>query len=369
MEVFTKNETVLYNLRALYEQYGYKRYKMSKFEEYDLYLEYKNFLSTSNIITFTDLNGKLYALKPDITLSIAKNAKQGECQKLYYNENVYRTARNTKQYKEITQLGLEYIGDVDAYTMGEVVSLAAKSLASISENYILDLSHLGFVSGLFELANLNDSQCEKLLGFLGKKDTHEIYAACEQFGVYREIAEKIAMLSEVYGSFETTLPKIKALASTPKMIEAVKELEALYEFLRASGAAEHINLDFSIVNDMSYYNSVIYRGYVENVPFSVLSGGRYDNLLTKLGKNSQAIGFAVYVDLLELYDKCDKEYDVDTLIVYDSDVSPLRVCAVADEYIKSGKSVKVLAKAAENLKYKTAVRITKEGVEVSDGIS
>ena len=43
MEAFNKNETVLYNLRMLYEQYGYKRFKMSKFEEYDLYLEYRSF--------------------------------------------------------------------------------------------------------------------------------------------------------------------------------------------------------------------------------------------------------------------------------------------------------------------------------------
>ena len=62
MQSFNRNDTVLYNLRSLYEQYGYKRFKMSKFEEYDLYLEYKNFLQTENIITFTDLNGKLYAV-------------------------------------------------------------------------------------------------------------------------------------------------------------------------------------------------------------------------------------------------------------------------------------------------------------------
>ena len=97
MGTYNYNDTTLYNLRMLYEQMGYKRFKMSKFEEYDLYLEYKKFLSTENIITLTDLHGKLFALKPDITLSIAKNAKPGEAQKLYYKENVYRASRETKE--------------------------------------------------------------------------------------------------------------------------------------------------------------------------------------------------------------------------------------------------------------------------------
>ncbi len=354
------NDTVLYSLRSLYEQYGYKRFKMSKFEEYDLYLEYKNFLQTENIITFTDLNGKLYAMKPDITLSIAKNAKPEEPQKLYYKENVYRSSRTTKEYKEITQLGLEYIGQIDAYTMGEAVLLAAKSLKLINEEYVLDISHMGFVSGLFESAGLSDVQQEKLLGFLGKKDTHEIRYCCEQFGLHSGVTEKIAALCEIYGSFDSTFPKIKALASTPKMLEAVDEMEALYSFLSSCGEGARINLDFSIVNDMSYYNGIIFRGYVRDVPFSVLSGGRYDKLLKKLGKNCQAIGFAVYVDLLELYDKSDKEFDVDTLVVYDSSVSALKVAAEVQAQIGGGKSVKALPYIPESLKFKELVRLGAE---------
>lgn len=369
MGSYNFTDKTLYDLRMLYEQMGYKRFKMSKFEEYDLYLEYKKFLSTENIITFTDLNGKLYALKPDITLSIAKNAKEGESQKLYYKENVYRASRDTKEYKEITQLGLEYIGDIDAYTLGEVVLLAAKSLRSISDRYVLDISHMGFVSALLDEAGLSDSRKEKIITFLGKKDTHELLSSCERYGVAEETAKRIAALCEIYGDFESTYPKIRELASTPAMIEAAEELESLYGFLKASGEGEHINLDFSIVNDMSYYNGVIYRGYVESVPCSVLSGGRYDNLLVKLGKSCQAIGFAVYVDLLELHAKHEKDYDIDVMLCYDGDVSPVEISKTAAEYTSQGKTVKVMNTVPDRLKYKQLVKLTKEGVEVTDGLS
>src|SRR5690554_5676876 len=115
---------------------------MNKFEQYDFYLKNKNFLESENIITFTDLNGRLMALKPDVTLSIVKNTKENP-EKVFYSENVYRVASGTKEYKEIMQLGLECIGDIDLYLMGEVISLAAKSLQSFSNRFILDISNMG----------------------------------------------------------------------------------------------------------------------------------------------------------------------------------------------------------------------------------
>ena len=108
-------EQAVFALRELYGRYGYTQYKMSKFEEYDLYVRNKDFLVGDGVITFTDTDGKLMALKPDVTLSIVKNSKDGVMQKVYYNENVYRISRSTHTFKEIMQTGLECIGDIDAY--------------------------------------------------------------------------------------------------------------------------------------------------------------------------------------------------------------------------------------------------------------
>ena len=110
-------ESAVFSLRELYRSYGYLPYKMSKFEEYDLYVRNKDFLVSDSIITFNDTNGKLLALKPDVTLSIVKNCgfEKGCTQKLFYNENVYRVSQGTHAYKEIMQTGLECIGDVDVF--------------------------------------------------------------------------------------------------------------------------------------------------------------------------------------------------------------------------------------------------------------
>lgn len=126
--ILKSEEKAIFSLRSLYSKYGYLPYKMSKFEEYELYLRNKDFLVSDRIITFNDTNGKLMALKPDVTLSIIKNGEDidGFKQKLCYNENVYRVSGSTHQYKEIMQTGLECIGDIDEYDAFEVITLAGR---------------------------------------------------------------------------------------------------------------------------------------------------------------------------------------------------------------------------------------------------
>ena len=147
-----EDEKAIYNLRALYSDYGYTRYKVNQFEEYDLYAKNKSFLVSENLLTFTDTNGKLMALKPDVTLSIIKNVVSDErsIYKLFYDEQVYRTTSNGDGFKEIRQTGLESIGNLDLFSECEVLMLAMKSLENISQEYLLDLSHMGLLEGLFE---------------------------------------------------------------------------------------------------------------------------------------------------------------------------------------------------------------------------
>ena len=126
-ERYLKNEErVIYTLRSLYGSYGYLPFTMSKFEEYELYVKNKDFLVSDGVITFTDTNGKLLALKPDVTLSIIKNGQdeRGTKQKVYYSENVYRISGSTRQFKEIMQAGLECIGDIGIYDLYELVSIS-----------------------------------------------------------------------------------------------------------------------------------------------------------------------------------------------------------------------------------------------------
>jgi len=339
----SRDERAAAALRELYEGMGYRKFKMSKFEEYELYLENKSFLQTEGIVTFTGKNGKLLALKPDITLSILKNIRSGAHlpRKMYYTENVYRTDSVSHELKEIMQVGLEYVGEVSLYAMGEVVSLACQSLEAMSETYILDISHMGLVTGLLEDLNLRESARKSAIECIAGKNEHELRRALQREGADSEKAQRLISLASLGGKADEVLPKAEALAVNETAAHAVKELKKLCALLGETIGLENIRLDFSIVNDMSYYNGLIFRGYIPGVPQGILSGGQYDNLVQKLSKAPGAIGFAVYMDLLEHIAEPEPEYDVDYLIICTDDDKALSAMRTAKEKREEGFSVRV----------------------------
>ena len=189
-------ERAVRQLRELYRRYGYTQYKMSKFEPYDLYARSKSFLVSEDILTFTDADGRLMALKPDVTLSIVKNAKEGAgLQKVYYSENVYRTSPMTRSFREIMQTGLECVGEIDLVAMGEVLLLAAKSLETISGDYLLDVSHLGFVAGLLDSARVPEDCREELLKRMGEKNVSALGGLCRELGLDPEMTQDLCQMT------------------------------------------------------------------------------------------------------------------------------------------------------------------------------
>ena len=62
-----------------------------------------------------------------------------------------------------------------------------------------------------------------------------------------------------------------------------------------------LSFDLSAECGTRYYSGIVLKGYVEGVPSALLSGGRYDALMRRMGKKCGAVGFAVYMDLLERY--------------------------------------------------------------------
>lgn len=362
MEVFLdslrKEEQVTLNLRRLYEQFGYKKYRMGKFEEYALYIENKNFLQSEAIITFNDLEGKLLALKPDVTLSIVKhtNATRKSAEKVYYTENIYRLSKRNHEYKEISQMGLEFIGDLDPYAMIEVIGLALSSLNTISPQFLLDISHMGFVTGLFDSLEAEYHVQEQLLSCIRSKNLHELRSIAAQAGIsdfYRDKLEKITLL---YGDFEQTLDAAQEIVLNDQMQNAVSELRALFEALKNTEFADNIRLDFSIINDVNYYNGIIFRGYVENVPRAVLAGGRYDNLMKRFNKDVGAIGFALYLDELGRTYKNTLQYDVDALILYDEGADYAALFAAVSKLTQDGMRVRAEKEIPADLRAKQTLR-------------
>lgn len=299
------NEKILFSLRALFEKYGYSQYKVSKFEEYDFYMKNKSFLVSENVLTFTDTTGKLMALKPDVTLSIVKNTEvaKDELSKVYYSENVYRTTPGSQGFKEILQTGLECIGKIDIEAICEVIELAAKSLEVISDDYTLDISHAGFISEILK----NFAAPNDLLKLIASKNVEAVRKYAEDADADPVVVRALERVTGLYMPLDEGLDFLLSAAYVEELETPIYEMKDIYESLKAKGIADKVYLDMTMPYDMRYYNGIIFKGYINGVPDDVLSGGRYDNLLAKMGKKAGAIGFAVYTDRLERFDTSAEE--------------------------------------------------------------
>lgn len=341
-------EKVLFRLRSLYSSFGYKTYKMSRFEEYDLYARNKDFLVSSNIITFNDTDGKLLALKPDVTLSIVRSVKDksNAVSRICYGENVYRVSSSSGTFREIMQAGLECIGDVGLLELCEVASLAQMSLASISKNSILTVSHIGIVESL--LNQIPEALASEAAKALSGRSVSVLEDLSEKNPEYCKPLSKIAKLAMISGSADEVFNQLSDMEVDEKSLSELR-------IIASSLDPKMMRIDFSILDGMKYYNGIVFRGYVQGVPSAVISGGQYDKLMKRMKRKSRAIGFAVYLDSLERLLEDVREYDVDVVLKYSDSDDIKAVLKKAQEIRNSGKSVVTLKEPDESLRYRDLV--------------
>ena len=348
-EYIMNDNAIVSKLTKIYEQYGYKKIKLSKFEDYNLYNNYKDFIQTEHILTFMNLNGNLQSLRPDVTLSIVKKVLKDNdeyTKKLFYIEDIYKIDNVSNEYEEIPQVGVEVIGTFTKYTNLEIISMAIDSLISINSEYILEISSIDFISALIDELNLEEYKKLEILNLIYSKNKHDLEKALIANNIEDKYKNNIISLIDLCGNYKEVLTKIKNLIINEKMKKAYSELESLSAVFESYNNFDKILLDFSIESKLGYYNGIIFKGYIKENNDAVISGGRYDKLLEKFNahtsneKNKKnAIGFAVYMDKLYTQNNIKNEYDFDILILYKSGDEKVLLNKV-QKLIKSDKKVR-----------------------------
>ena len=337
----SKKDLVLLNIRKMYDSYGYKKISLPSFEEYDLYNENKDFIDR-NVLTVMSPNGKLLALRPDITLSVAKKVSKDQSlkySKIYYQENTYNLTKYVG-YEEDEQLGIELIGKESTFLDFEIINLAVKSLDIINKKSMIVLSHAGFISSIFENFDLEYEIKEEILDCINRKNSHDIQKILKSNEHISENVKKlIYKIPELSGNLENIekeLLKYEINVNTKKILSELKQLNSLLmKFYKKS----KIIFDFSVVKNLNYYNGIILQGYIEGFPNVILTGGRYDKLFEKFGVDTGAVGFAILTDGLKGYYKDTDKKDFEVLITYDnSDFEKL--VEIVNDFQKKGLRVR-----------------------------
>ena len=152
------------------------------------------------------------------------------------------------------------------------------------------------------------------------------------------------------GKPSVVLPELKKI-STDSMKPYVEELENIAKVT----ADENVRIDFSVINDMRYYNGIVFQGFVKDVPKCVLSGGQYDPLLKQMRRNAKAIGFAVYLD--ELKEPKKSGTDVDVVLLFDETTPIKTIASTVAKYRSEGKKVIAEKSLPKNVVYGDVIKL------------
>ena len=262
------------------------------------------------------------------------------------------------------QTGLEVISNIDTYTQCEVIMLAMRSMESISDDYILDLSHMRFLESLLENCGIEADSMETFFGLIGSKNVPAIKALCKTQGISEQGCQALCKVTSMYLPIKEALKEIADIVDGEKMNKTYSELCDICSVMDQFGLIEKLYLDFSVVNDMNYYDGIIFKGFVNGIPDSILSGGRYDRVVERFGKKTNAIGFAVYLDKLERFGEQSEDFDVDVMLWYDADVAPSKIIEAVRKLNGEGKSVKTVSTPDKSTRYRKLLKLSDKGGEI-----
>lgn len=305
---------IMNNLTSLFESNGYCEIITPSFEYYDVFNHNGDCARDEEIYKFTDEKNRRLALRADCTMPIARIAAtklNGEAlpYKMFYCQNKFNAySEDNHSLLEVTQGGVEYIG-ADNTTEADlnILKLAVMSLRSFfKEDFKIEVGHGKLFGLLVDIYNINSVVAERARKLIERKN----FAALESM----DLPYAFKMLPKIFGQMNSCedlneLTKFEETVGDERVSGILSYLGSIFKELSNCGYGKYLSFDLGMVHRLDYYTGIIFDGFVYGSGQTVLSGGRYDNLIAEFGRDLNAVGFGLNVD--EIFDivKSNKRED------------------------------------------------------------
>ncbi|MDU1854104.1 ATP phosphoribosyltransferase regulatory subunit [Clostridium baratii] len=350
-----KKKIIINSLEKTFESFGYDEVITPTVEYYKTFSIDDKCMDEEKIYKFFESSGRILALRPDMTLPIARvvSTKMKEVKtpiRLRYTSNIFRVNRKFGGKKnEYTDLGVELIGvpeldgDIEALTM----ALEGFKKLNIS-NFKLEIGNIKFFNEVFDKYKIKEDEKEKLAELIEEKSLIEL----EKFLNCLEIEESkknfLKRLPWLFGD-EDILNNDIEFKDDKGVMSTILYLKKINKILKDLGYEENITFDLGMVPGVNYYTGIIFKGYIEGARAPVLSGGRYDNLIKSFGRDLPAVGFSIDVDLILENINFNNEEKIKEYIVYYGKNKLVQAIKESRAIRDKGIRVKLLASDEENL--------------------
>ena len=290
---------------AVFEGWSYEEIVTPSLDYYSLFEQGMGGREANRTFRFTDGDGRLLALRPDVTSSIARAAVTllAKCPRplrLCYSANIFHQQGQSHAdwRRESRQIGCELLGGNSIAADLEILAIATELLQRLDpdRSFVITLSDIEIFNGLVASLALDTGGRDELRRLV---DIRAI-ASLESFLSSHTSADEsaaFANLIQLAGKGEV-FERARRVITNARSCAALDRLENLWRAIESLGLAPHFEIDLGDVSHLDYYTGLTFKIYVENIGGRAGGGGRYDNLTAKFGKAEPAVGFVLEVDAL-----------------------------------------------------------------------
>lgn len=291
-------------LRELFIKSGYSEIETPSIEFFDVFSGEQSLIPQEGMFKFTDQQGRILVLRPDMTIPIARVAATKLKDNLWpvkccYIGNTFSfNELGGGKQKEFTQAGVEILGIKSPESDAELIALAIQSLqiAGIDE-FQIDIGQVDFFRGLMEQSGLSAAEAEEVRELIDTKDFVGVEQLVNRHPIPSDLKELILNLPRYFGS-KDLIDELEKRNVSGKALKALEYLKEVLAILNDWGLGEHVSIDLGMVQSMNYYTGIVFRGFTYGVGFHVLSGGRYDSLMQRFGRECPATGFSLGINMI-----------------------------------------------------------------------
>lgn len=276
---------------------GYKNIEPSIFEGYDEFTGVNFRIDKKSTVKLLDTSGDILILTPDITTGIVNRLmprwELGFKLKIFYYGKTY--IHNGAGIKENRQMGVEFIGEKSENADESVLNTAVEVMNKYSNQYLFEIGNSKFLKGIMQSCSFNKYDYENILNLLYSKNRQDLKEYLSNLP-YREPMSTLINIFDLEGSFDEIISQLNGLYINDLMQQGIDELYNVDKYLK--NVTDKITYDLSMVSELSYYDGIIFRGYIDGSNKEIIKGGRYDSFTEQYGFKIPAIGFSVELDEL-----------------------------------------------------------------------
>ena len=285
-------------ISSVFKSKGYQKVITPTVEFFDVFNRESSGYSPENLYSLTDSYGRLLVLRPDSTLPIARLVSTrlqnaGLPLRLYYSQNVFLRQKNlTGRSDETPQSGIELMGSYGMRADLEVISTAVEAIESCtSADFKLEIGHAGFFKELCRNLGTDSDTVSEIYDCVESRNFVSLNNILDKIGK-NQYTDCIRELPRYFGDLDV-IEKAKEIATGSEGQKSLEYLGELYIQLEKMGLADKVIIDLSLVNRTNYYTGIIFKGYLQGSGVCVVSGGRYDSLLSEFGNTMPSTGFGI----------------------------------------------------------------------------